>query len=326
VNSFRNCLLIFLALTTIAGGALAWKQYLAIVALRANGVGSAERDAWQKKIADAQKRQQELEDELAALRAKARANDAALPDSSDDPSSRHQSRHFAGMRELMNDPKFAQLVTLQQKAQLNNSYAPLFKQLAQQLGLTPAQLSAFQNLLAEKQASARDAFLAARDQGLDPFADRAAINQVVNQSNADIDAQIRQTLGDAGYAQYQQYEQTLPERNTANQLQQNLIGLGAPLTDAQYQQLLQDLASNASHGYNPTGFHALFGGNSSAPITDKDIADAYGFLTPEQIAPLINQKTLQDYNNQIFNAARQGGVSPPVVTIKATSPGTSRSP
>ena len=99
------------------------------------------------------------------------------------------------MRAMMNDPNFVKYMELQQRSRLDSTYGPLFKQLTQQLNLSPAQLAAFQNLLVEKQSAARDAIVAARDQGLDPRADRGEINQLVTQSNAEIDQQIQATLG-----------------------------------------------------------------------------------------------------------------------------------
>jgi hypothetical protein len=308
VSSSRNYLLVFLALTTLGGVVLAWNQHLELISLRA---------ALQEKDLDAQLHQHEFDTKLAALQASAKAKaakraDEASQDSSDD---QRQRGPFGNRRDMMNDPNFIKLMALQQKARLDSTYAPLFKQLTQQLNISPAQLAAFQNLLVQKQAAARDTVIAARDQGLTPATDRDEIAQLVAQSNADIDQQIQSTLGPDAFAQYQGYEQTLPERNAVTQLQQGLSYTSAPLTDAQSQQLIQLLAANApQNNSNPTSLRALFGGGGNTPITDADIAQASGFLSPDQVTALQQQQATQkaqaELTKALRNAAQGGGTAP----------------
>jgi hypothetical protein len=308
VNSSRNYLLIFLALTTLGGVVLAWNQHLELISLRA---------ALQEKDLDAQLHQREFDTKLATLQAKAKAKAAASEeaDSQNSADDQRQRGRFGNMRDMMNDPNFIKLMALQQKARLDSTYAPLFKQLTQQLNISPAQLAAFQNLLVQKQAAARDVVQAARDQGLSPGTDRDEIAQLVAQSNDEIDQQIQSTLGAQAYAQYQGYEQTLPERNTVNQIQQGLSYTSAPLTDAQSQQLIQLLASNApQNNSNPTSLRALFGGGGNTPITDADIAQASTFLSPDQVAALQQQQATQqaqaDLARALRTAAQGGGTAP----------------
>ena len=71
---------------------------------------------------------------------------------------------------------------------------------------------------------------AAREQGINPRA-VPALQPLVNQAMAQTDQSIQQTLGDAAFQQYQQYQQTLPERNVVNNLQQSLGYTQTPLTD-----------------------------------------------------------------------------------------------
>ncbi len=72
--------------------------------------------------------------------------------------------------------------------------------------------------------------------------DRDEIAALVAQSNADIDQQIQATLGPQAYAQYQGYEQTLPERNTVNLLQQMMSYTGTPIPDQDVQPLINIIA------------------------------------------------------------------------------------
>jgi hypothetical protein len=302
VSSSRNYLLLFLALTTLGGVVLAWNQHLELISLRA---------ALQEKDLDAQLHQRQFATQLVALQAKAKAkaaaSDAAAQNSPDD---QRQRGPFGNRRAMMNDPNFIKLMALRQKAALDSTYAPLFKQLTQQLNISPAQLAAFQNLLVQKQSAARDTIIAARDQGLTLATDRAEIAQLVTQSNDEVDQQIQTTLGPQAYAQYQGYEQTLPERNTVTQLQQGLSYTSAPLTDAQSQQLIQLLAANAPQSNsNPTSLRTLFGGGANTPITDADIAQASGFLSPDQVTALQQQQATQKAAAELAKAMRSGAQS-----------------
>jgi len=280
VTSLRNYLLFFLALATLGGAILAWNQHLEIIKLNA---------ALQEKDLDAQLHQHEFESKLATAQAKASAKaakhaDEASQDSSDDQRPRGR---FGNMRAMMNDPDFVKIMALQQKARLDSSYGPLFKQLTQQFNLSPAQLAAFQNLLAEKQNAARDAIAAARDQGV---TDRAEIGALVGQSNADIDQQIQATLGPGGYTQYQGYEQTLPERNTVNQIQQSLSYTNTPLTGQQAQELLQYLVDNnaSPNNSNPTSLRTLRDGGNPISLIPPSVLlqNPPIFLSPSQMPAL----------------------------------------
>ncbi len=334
--TLRSYLLVFFAVTTFGLAAMVWTQHLDLISLRdGDKLSDVERDALQRRVLAAEKHQHELEDELAALRAK--NEEKALADGEGGPTDsnsaqqnagrRGQNGRFANMQALMNDPKFTKLMALQQKGQLDSRYAALFKQ----LGLSPAQVDAFKNLLLQKQNAARDVLTAARDQGLDPRTDRAAINQLIAQSNAEADSQIQSTLGAAAYQQYQTFEQTLPQRNTVNQLQQSLSYTGTPLQDTQAEQLVQLLANNASKTSNPTSLRALQGGGGGpfgaqgAPITDQDIAQAQGLLSQPQIAALQQLQQQQQAQAQMMqllrSAAQQNrGTAPAGTTTTAAKP------
>ena len=310
VTSPRNYLLLFLALTTLGGVILAWNQHLELIQLHAE---------LEQKDLDAQLHQHEFDTKLAAAQASAnklaakRADEAAQNSSNDQ---RPRGR-FGNMQALMNDPKFVKLMALQQKAALNSSYAPLFKQLARQLALSPAQMDALQNLLVQKQIAARDVITAARDQGLDPRTDRAEIGQLVAQSNDEIDQQIQATLGPDGFAQYQNYEQTLPERNTVTLLQQMLSYTNTPIPDQDVQSIIDLLASDAPKSdSNPTNPRALFGGdNRTAPIPEADVAPIAKLLgvPPSTLAPLLGPINAQSKLGPLL----RGGAAPTAGTQSA---------
>ena len=312
----RNYLIGFFALTTVGLAALAYMQYFQLIKLRNSGLADAERADWQKKVWAADKRVHELEDENDALRAQADKTSAEEVAGPSDPAAptatpandrpgRGPGGRFARFQAVMNDPEFAKLMTMQQKGMLDSRYAPLFKQLA----LTPAQLDQFKSLLLEKQNAARDVMVSARDQGLNPRTDRDAINQLIAQSNAEVDSQIQSTLGPQAYAQYQNYEQTAPQRNTIDRLQQSLSYTSTPLTDAQANQLIQILASTTPQSNNANGGPRTFlGGNfgfgGQAKITDTAINQAQGLLSQPQVAALQQLQQQQQAQTQMAQMLR----------------------
>lgn len=329
----RTYIIGFFALTTVGLAAVVWTQHLDLIKLRNGGtLADNERADWQKKVLAAEKRIHELEDEIDALHAqadKSPADDvagAADPATQATPSSDRPRRgpngRFANFQAVMNDPQFAKLMATQQKGMLDSRYAPLFKQLA----LTPAQLDQFKNLLLEKQNAARDVLTSARDQGLNPRTDRDAINQLLQQSNAEVDSQIQATLGPEAYSQYQNYQQTLPQRNTVTQLQQSLSYTNTPLTDAQANQLIQIMASAAPQNNNANGNPRalLFGGGGiggQARVTDAAITQAQGVLSQPQVAALQQlqqqQQAQAEMARMLRNSFQQpnGGSTSSTVTI-----------
>lgn len=215
---------------------------------------------------------------------------------------------------LMDKPEIQKLIGIQQKAALDARFAGLFHS----LNLSPADLEKFKDLLVEKQTAAMDALAAARAQGLTGAENRDAVRQAIASAQAEVDATIRSTLGDSIYAQYQTYEQTLPERNVVTQLQQRLSYSSAPLTDAQSDQIIALLAANAPSPAQGSGpMNTVFfpgavpglGAGSmrmSVPITDAVIAASQGILTSTQIAALTQLQQEQQAQARLAAEMRAG--------------------
>jgi hypothetical protein len=334
---YKNLLIGLLALTTIAGGVFAWGQYQELVKLRAGSLSDSARADLQKRLWDMEKRKNELEAELAGLRARGNAavvSDAAGDPAADDPSvsgrpgpGRFNRRNgMNNLTTLLDNPEFSKLWNSQQKLGLDARYAALFRN----LNLSPADLDKFKSLLVEKQSAVLDVMAAAREQGLNPRdpADRTQLATLLQTAQAQVDANIRQTLGDGQYSQYQNYVQTLPQRSVVSQLAQSLSYSGSPLQDTQVEQLVNILASNAPVRNQGAGggaglFAALGGGggpmagifgNGSAPITDAAITQAGTILTAPQVAALQQLQAQQQAQQQIAKIIRQansgGGAAP----------------
>lgn len=303
MKSARNFLLALLAIAVVAEGVLAWRQYQELIVLRAQANSDAG-PALLKHLADAQKRIKALQDQVAASR---RPRGAGL-DPGAPPAGQPDFR--GGFRRAMNNPEFVKLMAIETKSGLDARYSALFKSLAQNFNLSPDQMEQFKNLLVQKQQSVMDALQAARDQGLNPRTDPQGFNQAVTAAQASVDQQIQAALGPAAFAQYQSYEQTLPQRNTVNQVQQSLSYSATPLTDDQAAQLVQILAQDAPQGANAAGnLRNLLNPNPTGPITAQALADATTVLAPSQVQALQQLMLAQNARQQMQQLLRSGGQS-----------------
>ncbi|ACB76278.1 hypothetical protein [Opitutus terrae] len=325
MHSAKNYLLVALVLTTAGGAALAWRQHLELVKLRAAALDPKERADWQQRLWAAEKRRTELEQQLAASSSAPAARDeAAEPAASADeppgvPSVRGGARGagFNRFAAVMDQPQVQQLMALQHKAALDSRYAGLFKR----LGLSPAQLDQFKNLLVEKNTAMMDVMMAAREQGLNPRRDRAAVDQLVAEANTDIDSNIRAVLGETGFTDYKNYEQTLPQRATVNQLEQRLSYSTTPLTAEQSEQLVQILAANQTTtstsrasglagAVGAAGAAAQVFGSRGGTVTETAITQSLGVLAAPQVEALRQLQQEQQAQADLaaaFRNQRQGG-------------------
>ena len=258
MKSSKVSLIFLLAGTTIGGAVLAWRQYGELVELRAAAMNRDERADLQKRVWDLEKANRELQDRLAAHRdpgdldgllAAATAGEAPATsrdrggrgDRGGDSRGRSSGLQQAtAIRELMNKPEVQAMVSLQHKAAIEARYAPLFKN----LNLPADQIEKLKNLLADRSTTMQDVMIAAREQGLNPRENPDAFKKVVADAQNQISQGIKSVIGEQGFAQLSNYEQTIPQRNVVNELQQRLSYTSTPLTAAQAEQMVQILASN----------------------------------------------------------------------------------
>jgi len=309
VSAKQNYLIGLLSLTTIAGGIFAWQQHEKLLSAEdANEQAITKLNGdWQKRLTALEQRSRDLESALASSRHQ--AEEAHASEVADGRNARWRGRGPEGRMgdflAMMDDPKFAKLMAAEQRGQLDGRYAALFKNLK----LTPEQLEKFKNLLVEKQDSMRDVMAAARAQGLDPRNDRAAFQQLVAQTNAEIDANIASAIGADGFQQYQQYEQTMPERNLVSQLEQRLSYSSSPLSQDQQDQLVQALAQTAP----PTNTDKVVRAGPNGPrfnVTDQAVASASAVLNPDQVAALQQLQQEQQAQRAIFQQMRNQQPAP----------------
>ncbi len=281
MNSPKTYLLALLALTTIGGAVLSWQQYAELVELRAGAMNKDERADLQKRVWELEKLNKEQRDRLAAARPRAEDPDATLAaangDSPPEPRDRGPGRggrdnnpmqQMNALRDLMAKPEVQALMSVQQKAAVEARYAALFKN----LNLPPDQLEKLKTVLAERTNTMQDVMAAARDQGIDPRRDPSAFQKLMEVARTDINNSIKSVIGESGFTQFENYEQTMPQRNVVNQLQQRLSYSDTPLTSTQADQLVKILAANT-----PAPTPRTTNPNNPAPDTGRTPGGGGGF-------------------------------------------------
>jgi hypothetical protein len=357
VNSPKNLLLAFLVLTTVGGAVLSWWQYNELVELRAATLDRNEAADLRARIADLERQNRGLQDQLALGRG-GDDLDALLAEGSPAGERRDTARgdrprgdrergrgpdgarqQMTALRELMAKPEVQAMLSQQQKAAVENRYGALFKN----LNLSPEQTEKLKTLLADRANTRRDIEEAARAQGINPRENPEAFRKLFTDAQNELNASIKATIGDSGFAQLQNYEQTLPQRNVVDNLQQRLSATSLPLTPAQAEQLVQILATNApprttstttagasdvrgpgdfGPGGGPGGFGSrgfggpggpggpdlgrmLGGGGGGATITAAAVAQAQTVLAPPQVEALQKLQQQQQAQQQLQQLVRE---------------------
>jgi hypothetical protein len=325
VNSNKNFLIGFLSLALVALGFVTWKEYNEVVRLRAQ-LADGDSAALKRHVATDAKTIKSLEERLAAMRGRRSggpdAADAAAGDGPEPGGERRPGGRFGAFAALSGNPEFQKLIAIEMKGRISATYGALFKS----LNLAPEQLTQFQSLLADKQQAMMDTLQAAREQGINPREDPDGFKTLMAQAVAQTDQNIQQTLGDAGFQQYQQFQQTLPERNTVNSLQQSLSYTQTPLTDDEANQMIALLAANqpqragngtagtATGGTPGPGIMALMNGGGTARVTNDAVTQAATVLTGPQVSALQQiqqQQQAQQQIQQMMRSANQPAQAAP---------------
>lgn len=211
----------------------------------------------------------------------------------------------------VDEKEMERLMDIQRKGQLEARYNALFRR----LNLPPEKIEQLKKLLLDRQNVARDVIHAGREQGLSMPELQANLPAMIEKTNAAVDENIRSLLGDESYAQYQNYQSTLPQRSIAEQLASRLNSTADPLSSQQLEQLVQILAANTTPvtptttdptGPGVAGDHVIVGNSEFAangpgpvfafgaagmlsnpsPLSDEAIAQSGSVLTPAQLAAL----------------------------------------
>jgi hypothetical protein len=196
---------------------------------------------------------------------------------------------------MMSDPEMKKVIRDQQRAMLNLMYGPLFKQLA----LPPDDTERLKDLLVNNQMNSVEQASSLFGEGA---TNRDEALATLQQANKNAEEQIKAFLGDARYAQYQDYQQTAAERVQLNQFRQQLPDGTTPLTDQQTEQLLalmkeqkQNAAAVAGQapsglGSDSAGLQAMMSDDQmekalqrQAVASQQVYSQAAGLLSPDQL-------------------------------------------
>ena len=196
------------------------------------------------------------------------------------------------------------------------------------MNLPPEQAAKLETLLTDRQSAAADVMIAVHDLGLAGKAATAMASQMLRASSRQTSESIKSLLGPQGYGQFQNYEQTLPQRQTVNQLAQVLSSSGMPLNSDQTEQLVQVLATSVAPvpvapGQKPPPPKALSGplpgslgalgiaANNYAPIPPVAVQQAQTILDPAQLAVLQKMPQAQEAQQKLGVIIRDHMVKKP---------------
>lgn len=300
-SKVKNYLIILLSLATVSSALIAWSQSRRLAALEADLLkASAAATAVKAKPAPV----------AGAITAQAAAPKIVeAPEGEAGPAAaegtaraRNNRPDFAA---LMANPEFAKAMAIQARAGLDARYADLFKQLK----LSPAQLEKFKDLLIERQTARMDVMATAREQGLDPRANRDELKKMTDEAQAEVDAAIKNSLGASVYDQYKTYDATQPQRALVSQVN-NILGYSStPLNETQSAFLVTALSTGTTAttdqaGGGPGGWG---GGGNRAVITDAVIEQAQTVLFPAQVEVLKQVQAEQQAQQKVRELMRANG-------------------
>ncbi len=203
---------------------------------------------------------------------------------------------------MANDPKLQGLYFSAERPRSEALYLQLFRDLQ----LSPAQIARFEDLVMRRREQWLDLVDTMQAEGL--AADDPAVVRLQQQIAAEFRAGQLDLLGDAGYAQLEAYERTLPVRQVVHKFAGSLALEGEALTAAQVSQLTQVLAQ-ASPPYQQ-------GGMADPGTVDwtQAVAGSSGVLTPTQQVSFIHvapQYQIEDDSLDWANPPTPPGVGPP---------------
>ena len=191
------------------------------------------------------------------------------------------------LSKMMQDPDTRKFIRDQQRMMMDQLYAPLVKQ----MGLTPEEATQFKDLLANNA-------MKAAEKATSVFGDLASTNraEVLKTMAAEqkgFDDQLKAFLGDARYAQYKDYQETVGDRTMLNQFKQQ-AGSDYNLTDPQTEALLTFMKEERKNVASSTGL----------PLgeSDKDPAKMEALISDEKIDQLMQAQ--DSVNQRVHERAR----------------------
>jgi len=191
------------------------------------------------------------------------------------------------LAKMLDDPEMKQFIRSQQRQMMDSLYEPLINR----LGLTPEEGEVFKDYLADVQMSATRQ--AGSLFGGSPT-NRAEAVAAMSAEQKQADEALKVFLGEEGYAQYKDYQETLGERMQLNQFRMQSTSEHA-MTEEQTEWLL-DLMREEKR--------AAAAGGQTLPRADQDAAGLEAMLSGENAEQLL--RTQETVNQRVYERAREG--------------------
>jgi hypothetical protein len=196
---------------------------------------------------------------------------------------------FGGaLAKMLEDPDMKKMMRQQQLVMMDTMYGPLFKE----LGLSPEETEKFKELLIDGQMKGVEGAGALFSGDRDP-AERAEAIKAMGEQQKQLDEQLKTFLGDERYAQYKDYQESMGERTSLDQFQNQLAGGQNPLTEEQSGQLLALMKEERKNS------PSIFGKDPNA-MPDPDQLEA--MLSEEKMNKHFEQQ--EELNRRILERAK----------------------
>lgn len=206
---------------------------------------------------------------------------------------------FSALLDFLGNPAMQKQTLMSAKVRLDGQYGAFFKS----LNLSSEQVEQFKNLIIEKQMVGFDSMMVARQNGIEPVSDPQAFFRVVGESQQAVDAQIATLLGPEGFSRFQQYQETIPARNTTNLLEQALSYTTTPLTTDQTNRLIQVLTQNGTTPFPASNPFAVLNSDLGIiELSEKGLGELRGILSAPQLQVL--QSKVREHDELLHARAR----------------------
>jgi hypothetical protein len=191
------------------------------------------------------------------------------------------------LSKMMEDPDTKKMIQEQQRMMMDSLYAPLLKQ----MGLTPEESDKFKEMLA---ATAMKGAEKATSLFGNAGTNRSDVLNTLVAENKASEERMKELLGDARYAQYQQYQQTAGERMQLNLFKQQAGAGESALSDAQTEQIL---------GFMREEKQVLAAAGQPLPGTGNDPATLQAIQSEDQSEVLLQGQ--DNVNQRVYERAKE---------------------
>jgi hypothetical protein len=202
---------------------------------------------------------------------------------------------FGALMEVIGNPAIQKQTLMSAKVRLDGQYGAFFKS----ANLTPEQVEQFKNLIIEKQMVGFDSMTVARQNGIEPGSDPQSFFRVVMEAQHTVDAQIATLLGADAFSRFQQFQETIPARNTSTLLEQALSYTATPLTNEQTYSVVKVLTQ---YGTTPlpasNPFSVLNSDLGIIQLNEKGLTELQGVLSAPQVQVL--QAKMQEHQQLLL--------------------------